>query len=113
MRWVSHAALSEVATQMGMDPQELRRIVEFSGIRVGHEKAGTWWIITEGVYINRYAYVDARGQLLVFSDVGDLDILDPDHWPRQMIRIKPKVHGEGNPPEDSGSTRRQRKDRSK
>lgn len=43
---------------------------------------GTWWVVAEGPYKGRRAYVNAYGVLMIFSDVGDYDTLLPnDDWP--------------------------------
>lgn len=45
-------------------------------------RPGTFHRVKEGPYEGRVAYVNANTHLMVFTDVGDYDVLeDPDHWP--------------------------------
>lgn len=47
-------------------------------------KPGSWWVIAEGPYLNRKAYINAYGNMMIFTDWGDYDTLllaERYRWP--------------------------------
>ncbi|MDI3331432.1 MAG: hypothetical protein QJR09_11995 [Micrococcus sp.] len=69
---------------LGLNDQQARDAMALLGLTVKEPKPerGTWHRVTDGVYSGQCAYVNGHGSLMIFTDIGDYDVLAADReWP--------------------------------